>query len=401
MRDSAEHPVSELLTPEARTTLDGSGYGSWRRLATADAVSLAFGFPYPDSFRLDRLRESIETVLASEGRQALQYGGGEYADLLESAVRNRATARGIDPDETAVLLTNGATHAVDSVCRAFLEPGDVVAVERPTFMGSLTVFRNFGVEIEELPVDDAGLDVDALADRLHARRAAGDPIPKLLYTITDFQNPTGTTLSRKGRERLLALADEFDFAVVEDGAYTDLRYEGETVPPLAALDDAGRVIRVESFAKTIAPGVRLGWLVAAEPIRDAIDALAAGGANTFTRSVIGHYCDAGHLEASLPPLREAYAARRDRLLDALERHMPASATWTDPDGGFFVWVELDESVDTDDRLDDAIDAGVTYLPGSMFYADPDAGSNALRLSFSYADPDAFDDAIAALATVVD
>ncbi|AGB16436.1 transcriptional regulator with HTH domain and aminotransferase domain [Halovivax ruber XH-70] len=394
-----EEPAgTDLLTPQARSTLESSGYGSWREIAKADAVSLAFGFPFPESFPTDELAHSVEVVFDAEGPQALQYGGGEYATRLESFVREREAARGIDPVETSVLLTNGATHAIDSICRAFLEPGDVVAVERPTFMGSISVFENFGVEIDGLAVDDEGIDVDALADRLETRRAAGEPTPTLLYTISDFQNPTGATLSLDRRKRLLALADEYDFVIVEDGAYTDLRFDGESVPPLAALDDSGRVIRVGSFAKTIAPGVRLGWLVAPEPIRDAIDALAAGGTNTFTRSVVGHYCDAGHFDDLLPALREAYATRRDRLLDALERHLPPEATWTEPDGGFFVWIELADTVDTDELLDDAIDAGVTYLPGSMFYPD-DGGTNALRLSFSYADPDDFDGAIASLADV--
>lgn len=389
-------PVAHLLTAEARAVLDRSTYGDWRRLATADAVSLAFGFPYPESFPTDRLREAVDEVFRVEGGKALQYGGGEYAERLEEFVVEREAERGIDPDEKAATLTNGATHAIDGVCRAFLDSGDVVVVEEPTFMGSLRVFENFGVEVVGIPVDDDGLDVSRLAETLAERREVGEPSPTLLYTIPNFQNPTGTSLPRARRERLLELAAAYDFVILEDDAYGDLRYEGEPQPPLAALDDAGRVVRVGTFAKTVAPGVRLGWLLADEPVRDAVQSLSAGGTNTFTRSVVGRYCDAGHLEDSLPHLRADYERRRDRMLDALAERMPEGTTWTEPDGGFFVWVELPEGVDADAMLDDAIEAGVTYLPGTMFYPGGD-GERCLRLSYSYASPDEIEDGIAALA----
>ncbi|WP_247728947.1 PLP-dependent aminotransferase family protein [Halovivax limisalsi] len=392
--------LRSLLTPRARSTLDRSGYGSWRAIAGADAVSLAFGFPSPDALPIEALSNSVDAVLDDEGAQALQYGGGRYADRLESWVETRALDRGIDLDSRSVLLTNGATHALDSTCRAFLEPGDVVAVEAPTFMGSIRVFENFGVDVVGTPLDEAGLDVEVLADRLDRRRREGRPIPKLVYTIPNFQNPTGATLPRDRRERLLELAERFDFAIVADDAYGDLRYAGDPEPPLAALDDDGRVIRIESFAKTIAPGVRLGWLVAPTPIREAIGALAAGGTNTFTRSAVGHYCTEGAFDAALPDLRAAYAKRRDRLLAALDRTMPPEATWSEPDGGFFVWLELPATVDTGDLLDAAIDAGVTFLPGSTFYPD-DRGANALRLSFSYAGPAEIEAGIEALGAAID
>ena len=388
--------VTALLTPIARESLDRSGYGDWRAIAGADAVSLAFGFPYPGSFPIDRLERSVASVLETEGTVALQYGGGEHAKRLERVVLEREVARGIDEDDVAVLVTNGATHAIDGICRAFLEPGDTVVVEEPTFMGAIAVFENFGVDVVGAPVDDDGLNVDALGDRLADRGDRGCDDPTLVYTIPNFQNPTGATLSLRRRERLLELAETYDFVVLEDDAYGDLRYEGAAISPLAALDDVGRVIRVGSFSKTIAPGVRLGWLTAAEPIRNAVASIAAGGTNTFTRSVVGHYCDAGHLDDSLPELRRTYARRRDRMLEALETYMPPAVTWTEPSGGFFVWVTLAPSVDTDALLEPAIDAGVTYLPGSMFYAG-DAGTNRLRLSFSYESPDDIDAGVRSLA----
>ena len=399
MASHNEPAATALLTPAARESLDRSGYGDWRAIASADAVSLAFGFPYPASFPIERLERSIASVLETEGTAALQYGGGENAKRLETIVLEREVARGIDEEAVAVSVTNGATHAIDGICRAFLEPGDTVVVEEPTFMGAIAVFENFGVDVVGAPVDEDGLDVDTLADRLTERRDRGDDDPTLVYTIPNFQNPTGATLSLRRRKRLLELAEMFDFVVLEDDAYGDLRYEGTSITPLAGLDDAGRVIRVGSFSKTIAPGVRLGWLTAAERIRNAVASLTAGGTNTFTRSVVGHYCDVGHLNDSLPELRRTYANRRDRMLDALASSMPAGVTWTEPAGGFFVWVTLPPSVDTDDLLQPAIDAGVTYLPGSMFYSG-DGGTNRLRLSYSYESPDDIDEGVRSLAETI-
>jgi 2-aminoadipate transaminase len=396
---SDDAAIEARLTAPIRESLRGSTYGAWRRIADADADALAFGFPFPDSFPQAELTDAVEAVFAEEGAQALQYGGGAYADRLRETVRERAADRGIDAGPDEVTITNGATHAIDSVCQAFLEPGDALVVEAPTFMGALSVFRNYGVEIVSAPTDADGLDVDALADLLAARREAGEPAPKLVYTIPNFQNPTGTTMPEPRRRRLLDLAAEHGMGVLEDDAYGALRYDGDPVPPLRALDDDGRVIRVGTFSKTVAPGVRLGWAIADPGVVEALDTVAAGGTNTFTRSVVGRYCDAGGLDEALPALRAAYRRRRDRALDALDAHMPADATWTEPEGGFFVWVEL-PGVDTTAMLDDAIDAGVTYLPGSMFYPE-DGGANHVRLSYSYEEPDAVERGIRRLAETVE
>jgi 2-aminoadipate transaminase len=396
---SDDAAIEARLAAPIREALQGSTYGAWRRIADADAVALAFGFPFPDSFPQAELTDAVETVFAEEGAQALQYGGGAYADRLQDVVRDRAAERGVDAAPDEVTITNGATHAIDSVCQAFLDPGDAIVVEAPTFMGALSVFRNYGVDLVPAPTDDDGLDVDALAELLADRRERGDPAPKLLYTIPNFQNPTGTTMPERRRHGLLDVASEHGMGVLEDDAYGALRYDGDPEPPLRALDDDGRVIRVGTFSKTVAPGVRLGWVVADPGVVEAVDTVAAGGTNTFTRSVVGRYCDAGGLTDALPDLRAAYRERRDRILAALAKHMPADATWTEPDGGFFVWVEA-PGVDTTATLDDAIDAGVTYLPGSMFYPD-EGGDNHLRLSFSYEDPAAIERGVARLAETIE
>lgn len=388
-----------LFTETVRDGLDAEGYGSWRTIDAPDAVSLSFGFPFPASLPNDDLVAAAEAVFEAEADRALQYGGGEYSARLAEFVAEREREHGIDCDVEDLLLTNGSTHAIDAVCHAFLERGDDVFVEAPTFMGTLKLLENYGVEITGFENDDDGLDVDAVAAELEARRDDGRPTPKLLYAIPTFQNPTGTTLSLDRRERLLDLAAEYDFVVLEDDAYGELRYHGDEVPPLKALDETGRVVRVGTFSKTIAPGVRTGWVVADPEIREQVGRLCAGGTNTFTQSVLGRYCAEGKFGENLAEMRDAYEERCDRMLDALAERMPESVEWTEPDGGFFVWVELPDGIDAEELLPAAAEEGVTYLPGEMFFPD-DRGANGLRLSFSHVSFEEMDQGIAALARAV-
>ncbi|WP_132061563.1 aminotransferase-like domain-containing protein [Halorussus amylolyticus] len=394
--DDRTGAFDHLFTDAVREGLGEDGYGSWRAIDAPDAVSLSFGFPYPESFPNDELVAAAEAVFEEEGDRALQYGGGDYSDRLAELVAERERKRGIDCDGDDVVLTNGSTHAIDVVCHTFLEHGDEVFVEAPTFMGALKLFANYGVEITGFENDADGLDVDAVAAELESRAAEGRPLPKLLYTIPTFQNPSGTTLSRDRRERLLDLAAEYDFLVLEDDAYGELRYFGDDVPTLAELDETGRVVRVNTLSKTVAPGVRTGWILADDEILDTVGRMCAGGTNTFTQSVLGRYFAEGTYERNLAEFRENYAERCTHMLDCLDEHMPESAEWTDPDGGFFVWVELPEDIDAEELLPAAADEGVTYLPGEMFFPD-DRGANCVRLSFSHVSFEEMDRAVAALA----
>ena len=394
--DGRSGAFDHLFTAAVRDGLGEEGYGSWRSIDAPGAVSLSFGFPYPESFPEEELIAAAEAVFDEEGDEALQYGGGDYVDRLVDAIVEQERREGIDCGPENVLLTNGATHAIDVVCHTFLEHGDEVFVEAPTFMGSLKLFGNYGVELTGFENDAEGLKVEAVAAELERRREAGEPIPKLLYTIPTFQNPSGTTMSLERREQLVDLAAEYDFVVVEDDVYGRLRYSDEEVPPLAALDGTGRVVRTNTFSKTVAPGVRSGWVLAEEEILEEVTRMRAGGTNTFTQSVLGRYCTEGPFEGNVAELRAEYATRCDHMLDCLEEHMPPEAEWTEPDGGFFIWVELPGGIDTEELLPRAAEEGVTYLPGALFFPD-DRGHNCLRLSFSHVSPEEMDEGVAALA----
>mgnify|MGYP000601520954 CR=1 FL=1 len=404
-----ERRFDHLFATTVRERLDDPGFTGGASPPAPDAVPLTYGFPYPESFPEAALREAVETVLDEEAADVLQYGGGEYVERLHDGLLAREAVHGVDATRDELLVTNGATHALDAIGSTFLDPGDEVLVESPSFVWSLAVLDNHGADLTGVDLDGDGLDPDALEALLERREAAGEPIPKFLYTIPSFQNPTGATLTKERRERVLELAEQYDFLVVADDAYGELRFEGESPPPLAALDDSGRVIRLGTVSKTIAPGVRTGWIVAHEALIDEISDMAAGGTNTFTQSVLGRYFDAGHYEPTLDGLLEGYETRRDAMIDALERHLPPGSSWTEPDGGFFLWVTLPEGVDAEEMLPLAAEEGVTYLPGERFYVrdggrqgapDPDdegSGERSLRLSFSHCSPEELDEGVAALA----
>ncbi len=364
-----------------------------------DAVTLSFGFPAATALPVEEMTTLTEQVLAADGPAALQYGGGTYAEQLPAELLAQAHDRGIDRSADELTLVNGAAHGIAAVTRALVDPGELVLTEAPTFMSALSIFENRGAELKGLPVDEDGLQTDVLADRLAARQKNGKQLPSLLYTVPTFHNPTGTTLSVPRRHQLLDLAAEYDFMILEDDPYQAIRFTDDVPPSLAALDDQDRVLRLGTVSKTVAPGVRTGWVLGPEQVIDAIAGVDAGGEHYFVRSLLGYYFETVDMDARIAELQSIYQARRDRMLETLAATMPPTVDWTAPAGGFFVWVTLPSSIDAEALLPIAMDAGVAYLPGEMFYPD-DRGHNRLRLSFSYASPAAIETGINALATAI-
>ncbi|WP_114576412.1 PLP-dependent aminotransferase family protein [Saliphagus sp. LR7] len=402
----AEDPpgtIDRLRTDAVRES-PASPYDAWREVSTTqpEAVQLGVGFPFTDAFPAEELAAATDEVLREEP-EALQYGGSETADSLPGAVADHVGRRGlrIEPDE--VIVTGGASRTIDAIADVFLEPGRLVFTEEATFPSAVTYFRDHGAAVAGCALDRDGLDVAALAEELARRERTGKVLPTLLYTIPTFQNPTGTTLPRERREALLDLATEYDFAILEDDAYGALRYDGEDVPPLAAMDrerpGPDRVIHVGTAAKTIAPGVRIGWVIAPEAVSEEIERRHAGAANSFARSAVARYLAEEPLEESVADLRESYRSRRDHMLSRLAREMPSHTDWTEPDGGFFVWVTLLEGTDSEAMLPQAAAEGVIYMPGSAFYPN-EGGENRLRLSFSTGTPAEIEGAVAALARTI-
>jgi 2-aminoadipate transaminase len=305
--------------------------------------------------------------------------------------------QGIRANRENILIAAGGSQAIGLLLDAFVDWGDPIASEMPTWLGAVKAFHNVGANVISIPVDVEGTDVAVLERELRILRDRG-VTPKFVYTISNFQNPTGVTMTLRRRQELLDLVRSFGTMLIEDDAYFDLRYEGEKLPSIYSLDDGSTVVYMGTLSKTMGPGMRLGWLVGPPEVIRRIAALKVdGGTNVF-----GAHVAADWLPEKLLPhvdrLRAVYRRRRDLMLAALEQHMPPGSTWTVPDGGFFIWVTLPQGIDTTRMHAQAQELGVEYLPGPTCFADG-SGVNQLRLSFSFVEDDLIDRGIRVISEV--
>lgn len=411
------------ISQAARLATGFPAPGGWQPRLRPGIARLSAGYPFTAAIPVEELRAAAEAVLREEGPWPLQYLGSAAMASLGPILARRAAARGVmtleEPAERqcllanavdyaaersapdALLVTAGSAQALDLAARALLDPGDRVAVEAPTYMEALEILRNYG-EVEAHPVDGEGLDVDAFADSLRRRRRAGEPLPRLLYVIPNFQNPSGAVLSPARRARLLELAEEFDFAILEDDAYGELAFPDVEAPPsLRRLAPAGRarVVHLGSLSKVVAPGLRVGYAVGPRRIIEAMATFKKDLDQPLSQAVAGRYLRDVDLDARVAWLRRAYAERARVLLAALREEMPAGVSWSTPRGGFFIWLELPGGLDAAALLPRAIDAGVSYVPGEHFHWGA-GGANRLRLSYSFAEPDDLRRGAAILARVI-
>lgn len=372
--------------------------GAWMPPLPPGVIRLSAGYPFPASVPAAELSQAARDLVAAEQDLPFHYLGSPTMDRLAELVSARSAARGMAVGRGELLVTAGAAQAIDLAARALLGSEDLVAVEAPTYMEALEIFRNYTPHITGYPVDGGGLQVEALAADLAERRHQGKPLPKLLYTIASFQNPTGTTLPLDRRRRLLALAEEYDFLILEDDAYGELSFDAPPIP-LRALDSTGRVIYVGSLSKVVAPGLRIGWVAAAPTLVTAMALFKKDLDHPFAQAVTARYLAGIDLPARVAALQAAYRQRRDLMLATLRREMSAGVTWTEPQGGFFVWVRL-PGLDTAALLPRALDAGVAYVPGKYFYFGTGEGAEYLRLSFSYLPPEEMQRGVAQLASLL-
>ena len=341
-----------------------------------DMVFFGSGVPAKELFPVERLQESSAAAWA-DGLAALDYGEAEGYGPLRQLIAERMRRHGAQVDPDDIVITNGSQQGIDNVVRAVVDPGEVVLVEAPTFMDAIRIFRSHGAEVVGVPMDDEGMRPDALRATLARLRST----PRILYLIPTYQNPTGITMSLPRRREILGAAREAGMLVLEDDPYGELRYDDVELPSLRALDPA--VIHLGTFSKTFAPGLRIGWVVTGDPLRRMLLSIKEGTdiqtERIMTRTV--YHAVRGYLDDHLDRAREIYRGRRDAMVHALEREMPAGTTWTVPEGGFFVWVQLPEGMNADDLLPAAARNGVIYLPGSWFFPDR-SEVRGLRLNFS-------------------
>ena len=359
-------------------------------------VSLAGGIPAPESFPVDILRELTEVVLTRYGSAALQYDRTEGFEPLQSALASRLRLRGILVEPRSVLVTSGSQGTLDTVGRILIQAGDTVAVEAPTYLGALQAWSPYEPRYVTLDTDDDGVVPDSL-ERVLATESV-----KLIYLVPTFQNPTGRTLTLERRRRVADIITRHDALLLEDDPYGELRYRGAPLPPIRTMAP-DNVVYTSTLSKTLAPGLRIGFVVAPPPL-DRWLVIAKQGVDlhtsTFSQALAAEYLSGGHLDRHLPRILDLYRPRQEAMLAALARYLGSGFRWTKPEGGMFIWAEGPEGLDTDARASDCIRAGVAYVPGRYFYPLPGQGLGTMRLNFTMSPEPVLDRAVRTLAEVL-
>lgn len=370
-----------------------------------DVISFAGGLPAPDVFPIEKFKEAADIVLTEMGKKALQYGTTEgYQPLREMIARN-AGKYGIQVSADNVLITSGSQQALDLLGRIFINRGDRVLVESPTYLGAIQAWNAYGVKYVTIPFDDNGMQTDLLESRLRTGL-------KFVYVLPNFQNPTGVTLSRERRKQLVDVSDAYGVPIVEDDPYGQLRYEGEHLPPVVVLDDemrakevpiySGNVIYTSTFSKILAPGLRLAWVVApTEVIKKLVQAKQGADlhTSTLTQYITYQVANSDWMKSHISLIRNTYRERRDIMISALKQYMPEGVKWTEPEGGLFLWVTLPKTMDAKAIFPSAVEEKVAFVPGGAFHP-LGGGENTMRLNFSNAKPDLIMEGIKRLAKVV-
>jgi 2-aminoadipate transaminase len=347
-----------------------------------DVISLAGGLPDTSTFPPHSYASLMTSVSVQSCARALQYGPTEGFALVKSCIADVMAAEGMRIDTDEVLVTTGGQQAIDLVCKTLVDPGDVVVAEAPTYPGAIPTFCSYQADVVQIPMDRDGMRTEQLEATLDALERDGRR-PKFIYTVPNFHNPAGVTMSLERRRELVRIATERQLLVLEDNPYGMLRYEGEPLPTLYSLDDEF-VIYTSTFSKILSPGVRLGWAVAPAPILEKMQVGKQGSdlcSSSISQYFVRAYFDAGPWGDYVGSLVEIYRRRRDVMLDALAEHFPREAEWTHPQGGLFIWATMPDYIDTTDLLARALQEKVAFVPGRAAYLDGRGGSS-MRLNFS-------------------
>lgn len=341
-------------------------------------ISFAGGNPSPESFPADELAQIAFDLIAEKGSRILQYGGTPGIGRLKETVADMVQKRGISANADNIIITSGATQGIGLAAKTLLNPGDVVLAESPTFVGALQTFLTYEADVRGVDMDEHGMSMDDLENKVKTLK------PKFVYTIPTFQNPTGRTLIKERRIRMVEICKKHDVLILEDDPYCDLRYSGSEQPPVKSFDN-GQVIYLMSFSKIISPGLRVGAAVADARIIAKYN-IAKQGEDLHTpnlsQEIVDAYARSGNLDTHIEYIRSLYREKRDAMLLALKQ-FPKGITYTCPDGGLFIWLQLPLGADSVSLFQQSVDAGVAFVPGTHFYPQG-GGNNTLRLNFSMA-----------------
>ena len=370
-----------------------------------DIISFAGGLPAPEVFPLKEFQEACNVVLRDFGAQALQYSTTEGYRPLREMIARRTVRYGIEITTDNIQITSGSQQALDFIGRLFINRGDRILVESPTYLGALQAWNAYGAEYVTVPMDENGMITDELEKALRVG-------PKFIYVLPNFQNPSGSTLNLERRKQLVELADKYGVPIIEDDPYGQLRFEGEHLPSVVALDSeyrggnrggfSGNVIYISTFSKLLAPGIRLAWVIApVEVIRKIVMAKQSADLHTSTFNQMAAYevGKGGFLDEHIEVIRKTYHERRDVMLETMEELFPSEVRWTKPQGGMFLWGVLPEDMDAAEVLKIAVEKKVAFVPGVAFHSDG-SGKNTMRLNFSYSSPEVIREGVTRLGLVL-
>ena len=370
---------------------------------TPGVISFAGGNPDPAVFPVAEFYEASE-ILRREGRDVLQYGAtGGYEPLKAFISKWMAPRMGREVKSEEMLITTGSQEGMDLLCSVLLNDGDTIAVEAPTYPGALHAMRNRGARFISAPCDEHGLCVDQLPQLIEQGRRDGHHI-KFIYSIVNFQNPSGATLSEERRAKLLEIAEKYDLVIFEDDPYGHLRYSGSQVPTIFSMDkkNSGRVVYACSFSKILAPGTRVAWIVGDPKLISKMVMIKQGTnlcSSVVAQALVYEYCRLGHLDGFLPKIIAHYGKKRDAMDAAFKKYLPSNSTYHTPDGGFFFWVRV-PGVDSKALFMKAIEKGVAFVTGPSFYADGTSGLDCMRTCFTFCQPDQIDEGAKRLAEAI-
>jgi len=364
-----------------------------------EVVSLAGGMPFVSALPEELVREAADRTIREHGPQALQYGSGQGVEKLREQILDVMALEGISGSAGDVVVTTGSQHALELFSKLFLDPGDVVIAEGPSYVTAMVIFSSYQAEVDHVPMDEHGLIPEALREHIASLRAAGRRI-KFLYTIPSFHNPTGVTLSWSRRLEIIEICQQNDILVLEDNPYGLLYFDGPAPHAMRSVDQDG-VVYLGTFSKTLAPGFRVGWALAPHAIREKLilaNEAAVLSPSSFSQMVVSEYLEQADWRQQIDTFRGVYRERKTAMISALEEYLP-SCSWTDPNGGFYVWLTLPDELDSKAMLPRAVTELVAYTPGTAFFANGDGRQN-IRLSFCYPTPEAIRVGVRRLATVV-
>lgn len=375
--------VESFFSENIKAALKNDPPGAWMPDLPDGCIRLSSGYPDPALVPAEELKEAVARLLDEEQDLPLHYLGSPRIPRLKQQIQKRLAERGICVLEEQLLITSGACQGIDLIARVLLDDKAVVAVESPSYMEALEIFQNYTKRIISIPIDEQGLQTYRLKEMLDERKRTGQTLPRFLYTIPTFQNPTGTTMTNERREHLLELSIEYDFLILEDDAYGELSFDENPVP-IKSIDKCGRVLQVGSLSKVVAPGMRIGWIAGESEFIKAFEWFKKDLDHPFAQSSMAVYLETTNFEKRLDLLKNTYRSKCTALIHSMEQFLPESVSWYVPDGGYFVWVKT-PGVDTSLLLSQALANGVSYVPGKYFFLDQNDGTEFLRLSFSYAD----------------